>query len=958
MELVHGTPITDYCDREKLTIAERLELFVLVCRAVQHAHQKGVIHRDLKPSNILVTMVDGAAVPKIIDFGVAKATGFSLTERTLYTGFHQLIGTPMYMSPEQAQLAGADVDTRSDVYSLGVLLYELLAGTTPFDQETFRTAAFDVVRRIIREDEPPKPSTRLSALGEARTSVSANRKADARHLDRALRGELDWIVMKALEKDRRRRYETAHDLAADVMRYLTDRPVDAGPPSAWYQFSKYARRNKAALTTAILVAAALLIGSGASAWQAVRATRAEARASANEAQAQAAAGAERTARQAAVNERRRAETSERQAKERLVEVERQRKQAEKHLEAALEAVDRMLGHVGDRELNNVPRAGQVRSKILSDAIALYERLPLESDVSAEARFRVVQTWTRIGKLAWELEVFEQANRAYSSAIVLLEALVGEQPGQTEYRATLAQSLHASGWLLWLRLKGGKEAEKAFRRAIELNAGLASDNPTEESWLILQARSLNYLSRLLSARGTDRDEALGHATRAFELLERCSVAGSHWRGQVLCNLARFSTSPAEKEVRYRRAIKEFRDFLAITKDPTSTRDASSVVPRFRSISRFLEKSAPDESETLLDESIALARRLWDLSPYNRDDLSNLVESLLMQARRQRRLVADQTVNEDPARMTARLAKAESLFVEAITWQRQKVSLYARSEDRLSLAQILEEEMKYLLGQVGKAGAAGDGLKREDAALKLRTDALQKEAIQLRRDLGAAVPDDAPAHFFLGDALRSQGKLDDAIAVYREALRLDPNDAKLHDGQARALAGKGLRREAIAEYREAARLMPEGLPWTRFELVSLLANAPETSLRNPPEALEHARRGVEITGGKSPGLHGALALAEYRSGHWDEALDALQKIETLGGTDYGYQWFLRAVIHAQIGEKEHARSWFERAVNVLVLGSKIPRLQATTSVRSLDGALPTDSAHPVRPEVPLCVDYEVP
>ena len=230
MELVRGIPITEYCDREQLSIPERLELFVLVCRAVQHAHQKGIIHRDLKPSNILVTVIDGAPVPKVIDFGVAKATGAALTERTLYTAFHQFVGTPLYMSPEQAELSGMDVDTRSDIYSLGVLLYELLTGTTPFDQETFRTAAFDEMRRIIREQEPPKPSTRLSTLGATRTTVSAKRKADARQLDRTVRGELDWIVMKALEKDRRRRYETANDFAADVMRYLTDQPV-AGLPA-------------------------------------------------------------------------------------------------------------------------------------------------------------------------------------------------------------------------------------------------------------------------------------------------------------------------------------------------------------------------------------------------------------------------------------------------------------------------------------------------------------------------------------------------------------------------------------------------------------------------------------------------------------------------------------------------------------------------------------------------------
>ncbi len=177
MELVRGIPITDYCDREHLTILERLELFVLVCRAVQHAHQKGIIHRDLKPSNVMVTVIDGVSVPKVIDFGVAKATGQSLTDHTLFTAFHQFVGTPLYMSPEQADLAGVDVDTRSDIYSLGVLLYELLTGTTPFDQDTFRTAALDEMRRIVREEEPPRPSTRLSTMGESLSTVSARRSS-------------------------------------------------------------------------------------------------------------------------------------------------------------------------------------------------------------------------------------------------------------------------------------------------------------------------------------------------------------------------------------------------------------------------------------------------------------------------------------------------------------------------------------------------------------------------------------------------------------------------------------------------------------------------------------------------------------------------------------------------------------------------------------------------------------
>jgi len=274
MELVRGLPITEYCDGERLSIRQRLELFVLVCRAVQHAHQKGIIHRDLKPSNILVTLHDGVPVPKVIDFGVAKATGQSLTEKTVYTAFTQLVGTPLYMSPEQVELSGLDIDTRSDIYSLGVLLYELLTGTTPFGSEALRLAAFDEMRRIIREDEPPKPSMRLSTLGATLSTTSMKRSSDSRRLNRSVRGELDWIAMKALEKDRKRRYETANDFAADVTRYLTDQPVEACLPSVSYRFAKYARRNRAILTTAALIGLALIGGTAVSVWQMSLATQA------------------------------------------------------------------------------------------------------------------------------------------------------------------------------------------------------------------------------------------------------------------------------------------------------------------------------------------------------------------------------------------------------------------------------------------------------------------------------------------------------------------------------------------------------------------------------------------------------------------------------------------------------------------------------------------------------------
>jgi serine/threonine protein kinase/tetratricopeptide (TPR) repeat protein len=259
MELVRGIPITDYCDKNQLTPRERLELFVTVCNALQHAHQKGIIHRDIKPSNVLVTAHDGKPVAKVIDFGVAKAIHQHLTERTIYTNFAQMIGTPLYMSPEQAEMSGLDIDTRSDIYSLGVLLYELLTGTTPLEKKRFAKAAYDEIRRMIREEEPPRPSQRLST-SDVLPSLAASRKTEPAKLSRMMRGELDWIVMKALEKDRTRRYETANGLARDVQRYLADEAVEACPPSAAYRLRKFVRRNKGRVIAATLVLLALVTG--------------------------------------------------------------------------------------------------------------------------------------------------------------------------------------------------------------------------------------------------------------------------------------------------------------------------------------------------------------------------------------------------------------------------------------------------------------------------------------------------------------------------------------------------------------------------------------------------------------------------------------------------------------------------------------------------------------------------
>jgi serine/threonine protein kinase/tetratricopeptide (TPR) repeat protein len=284
MELVKGEPITVYCDRNNLSIRQRLELFAQVCQAIQHAHQKGIIHRDIKPSNVLVSTQDERPLAKVIDFGIAKATQSRLTEKTLFTEFRQLIGTPESMSPEQAG-GSLDIDTRTDIYSLGVLLYELLTGTPPFDPRELRSKAYGEIQRVIREVDPPRPSTRLSTMQDALPSVAARRQVEPRKLNTIIRGELDWIVMRCLEKDRTRRYETANGVVADVLHYLANEPVSAGPPGAAYRIRKFIRRHRATVT--LSAAALLLIVAGTALYvRSIRAEQARTRAALTEANAQ------------------------------------------------------------------------------------------------------------------------------------------------------------------------------------------------------------------------------------------------------------------------------------------------------------------------------------------------------------------------------------------------------------------------------------------------------------------------------------------------------------------------------------------------------------------------------------------------------------------------------------------------------------------------------------------------
>jgi hypothetical protein len=424
MELVKGIPITEYCDRNQLAPRERLELFVTVCQAIQHAHQKGIIHRDVKPSNVLVTSHDGKPVAKVIDFGVAKAMHQQLTARTIYTNFAQMIGTPLYMSPEQAEMSGLDIDTRSDISSLGVLLYELLTGTTPLERKRIAKAAYDEIRRLIREEEPPRPSLRLSS-SESLASIAAHRHTEPAKLSKLVRGDLDWITMKALEKDRTRRYETANGLARDIQRYLSDEPVEACPPTASYRVRKFAKKHRAALATAAALALLLIAGISVSSWQAVRAMRAEADANeAAEAARLATLDAEdqkAKALQSAgqeVEERKKADAAKAEAKAK--EAEAKTKEAEaKAKEAEANAVVKFFEEKVFAAGRPKEQAGGLRHDVsLRDAIkaslpALGTSFTAQPLVEARLRFTLGNTFHYLGEEAQAAAQFELARALFT-----------------------------------------------------------------------------------------------------------------------------------------------------------------------------------------------------------------------------------------------------------------------------------------------------------------------------------------------------------------------------------------------------------------------------------------------------------------------------------------------------------------------------------------------------------------
>jgi serine/threonine protein kinase/tetratricopeptide (TPR) repeat protein len=509
MELARGVPITEYCDENALTVRARLELFVQVCNAVQHAHQKGIIHRDLKPSNVLVSLDERRPAPKVIDFGVAKAIHQQLTEKTVFTNFAQLIGTPLYMSPEQAETPGQDVDTRSDIYSLGVMLYELLTGTTPFDMKRLGEATLEEIRRIVREEEPPRPSMRIGSLGDSGKDIASRRLVDPGRLSQIVSGDLDWIVMKALERERNRRYETADGLARDIQRYLADEPVEACPPSTAYRVRKFARRNRLALLTAMLVTAALVLGTAISSWQAIRAMRAE----------------------------HLAELDREAAAEQRTEADKQRARAEANFQQARKTVDEYFTLVSESKLFDVPGLQPLRADLLEAALRFYQELGDRRSNDPAVLADLAATFLRVAVVYHTMDRNDDAVAALDKGLAIVDQLRREHPGATEQHRKLA-----GFWKDWRRVQADTQLPRdpaaAFQGLQKLIASwkqFAEANPETLGFQSDLAATYYLVADLLISSGK-RHEGLAYLEESRVAWDKL-VRGNPEAPELRANLAR-------------------------------------------------------------------------------------------------------------------------------------------------------------------------------------------------------------------------------------------------------------------------------------------------------------------------------------------------------------------------------------------------------------------------------------
>ncbi|MEQ1894547.1 MAG: serine/threonine-protein kinase, partial [Planctomycetota bacterium] len=650
MEYIKGVPILEFCDRERLDTRARLELFTSVCNAIQHAHQKGVIHRDIKPSNVLVTLHDGVPVPKVIDFGIAKATSAELTSKTLFTEHRQMLGTPAYMSPEQAEMSGLDIDTRSDVYSLGVLLYELLTGTTPFDIQALLESGFAEMVRAIREDEPHKPSTRISSLGDTAARTAQARRVDVKRLGAALRGDLDWIVMKCLEKDRTRRYDTATGLAADIRRHLDDEPVTASPPSAAYQLRKFVKRHRGRVIASTLVALALVLGIIGTTAGLFRALAESRRADREATKAKLAAEAEADARRIAQENEQRALDETSRAEAATLEEAKARKRAETIAEFVTTALQ-----AGDAQNSGGGQDVTVLAA-MDNALADIDsgRFADDPEVEAELRRTIAAILRNNGRLD---DAFALAEQALATSRRL-------HPGDHAAVAaglTELASIHSE-------LGRGAEAERLMLEALEMYQRLyAGDNRHVAALLGNLAQLREALGRAAEAEPT--------MVQALEMYRRLFPGDHRDLAMALDNLAKIEDSLGrydEAESLYQESI-EMRRRLHSGDHPDLAIGLNNLAVLRTSQGRLAE------AEPLFLEALEMKRRLF------RGDHPDVAEAL---------------ANLAMIRMALeRVAEAEPLIAEGLEMNRRLFpgdhpgvahSLYTLSSVQLMLGHAEEAE----------------------------------------------------------------------------------------------------------------------------------------------------------------------------------------------------------------------------------------------------------------------------
>jgi serine/threonine protein kinase/tetratricopeptide (TPR) repeat protein len=739
MELVRGVPITDFCDQNQVPVRERLELFTSVCQAVQHAHQKGIIHRDLKPNNVLVTMHDDKAVVKVIDFGIAKAIGQQLTEKTLFTNFAQMVGTPIYMSPEQAQMSGLDVDTRSDIYSLGVILYELLTGMTPLDGERLRSAGFDEIRRIIREEDPTTPSMRISTLGQASGIVAANRRSNPEQLSTLLKSELDWIVMKCLEKDRNRRYETASGLAADVQRHLNDEPVQACPPSPGYRLRKFARRNKGPVLTASLVLTALVAGIMGTTWGMLRATIAET-------QAIREAGEKTTA----LNEK---EAALAAARGNEVQAKAAQKDAQENLTDALAAVDQMLTRVADERLHYVPQMEPVRRELLEDALKFYLKFLEKKSDDAVIRRKAALGYMRVARIQYFLGQFPKAEESYRNAIGVLEELDGPTPREPAQRVRRL-CIHFEFAATLAALLKDEEAMRNIRRAVEMAENLAADFPDVPAYRAELVSARNNLASALIARQPDEAEKI--LRRNLPLAEGAvDHEGIHRvLGEVFLHTRRFP----EAEEAYRQSLKHAETMAA--QSPSVSQLQSNLVHDLRRLAAvLLATQRPQEAEKRLRRAILICEQLatkHQASPHYRHALaSTYIE------------------HAEILKQVGRPADAETAYRLAVEHYGKLAADFPTIPVFQQLAFDRRLGLARLLVQAGRAEEAQQ---------------IYGEAVKRSQELPAEFPAQLVhwrelfhSHIELGRLQESSGKMQEAEASFGQAFAIQEKLESVHGGK---------------------------------------------------------------------------------------------------------------------------------------------------------------------------------